>query len=90
VGGALQDARLGFGHAFYRASGTVQWRANALGLRAQAEQRWPVESVRRPYSVVRVEGRIELARDLDLRLLQERSSGAMGGSVTTLGLGHYW
>jgi hypothetical protein len=90
VGAALQDARLDFGHAFYRASSTVQWRSKALGLRAQAEQRWPVESVRRPYSVLRIEGRVALDRNLDLRLLQERSSGAMGGRVTTLGLGKYW
>ncbi len=90
MGAALQDARLDFGHGFYRASATVQWRLNTMGLRAQAEQRWPVESVRKPYAVIRLEGRISLARDLDLRLLQQRSSGALGGSITTVGLGSYW
>jgi hypothetical protein len=90
AGAALQDARLGYGHAFGRTSATVQWRSGTLGVRAQAEQRWPVDSARKPYAVMRLEGRIALERDLDFRLLQERSTGAFGGRVITLGLGSYW
>lgn len=50
----------------------------------------PIGGTPQAWGSSRMELRRALARDLDLRLLHERSTGPQGGSAAWLGVGAYW
>lgn len=92
LGGAVQESRLGQGHAFARVTGVLVWRpVSYWGVSARHERRHLLSGSHRAQHATQVESRWRMGADDDLRVWVERSRAhGVRAARVTLAWGRYW
>lgn len=85
VGGALQEQRLGEGHALARLSARLIYTGDGFSARLHTAHHQPTNAAN-GYNLTSIEARKPLGSNSDLRLLLEHNRG----TELSLGLGWYW